>query len=531
MARLESALASLFLFVILAPLSAQDGQPLAGVYRFRIHCDHDPAEVRQSKVTIRLDNGRRRKIDVNFDGREYGNLRLESSDGITLFVEHPSLFVTPPSHTLSGKHPQREIPEFTLSPGGTIRGKIVEEESGDGAAGVAIHVVDPKSRYVVARGTSDERGEYSIKCPAIDLIVTIDSRSEWEIVDTPLKVRVEPQEEIQVLPVTVSLRPRLAGQILGSDGKAATDVVVGHQWKGELTLTDQTGRFTISPTSFSPRSEAIFAVDFASGEVGVTTATRKSKDLTLQLHSACSASGMVVDEDKNPVAHVPVQLWMELREGTRRSSYRQAIVYSSDDGTFRFTGLVPHVDYRATVSSSRRGPGIASIRADDPNGFGTLTYDPALRISVRSKRQEKLITTEGPLPELACATWHHTQPLSIQELRGKVVVMNFWGTWCGPCKREFPVLRMLHEQHVANGLVVIGIHTDHQYDPDDVNRDIERHNLSYPIAIDAPGGKTTKAYGVNAYPTTLVIGRDGRLRPRMPRSQLLTELQHELNKK
>lgn len=511
------------------PTSAQDDQRSVEVFRFRIHCDHDPLEVEQSKVSVRLDGGRRRKIDINFDGREYGQLELERGDALTLFVEHPSLFVVPPSHSLSAKHPQREIPEFALSRVGTVRGKVFDAESGEGVVGVTVHVIDPKSHYVIARETTDQFGEYAIECPAIDLLVTIDSRSEWEIIDTPLKIRVVPETENELLPLAVSLTPGITGQVIGSDGQPAPRVLVGHQWKGELGLTDQAGRFSISPASFSQRNEAIFAVDFASGSVGVITATRESVDLEIQMHPARSASGIVVDGEQKPVAHVPVQLWMEIREGRRRYSYRQAVVYSDDAGKFEFTGMVPDLTYRATVSSTRRGGGAASIRGDDPDGFGSLAYDPATRIPTKSERQEDLIVSTSPLPELACATWHHSPPLTVKELRGKVIVLNFWGTWCGPCKRDFPTLRMLHDQFSDRGLVVVGIHTDHHYDPRDVKEDMEQYGLSYPIAIDAPGGTTAKSYGVNSYPTTLVIGRDGRLRPRMPRAQLLTEIQHELN--
>jgi hypothetical protein len=87
---------------------------------------------------------------------------------------------------------------------------------------------------------------------------------------------------------------------------------------------------------------------------------------------------------------------------------------------------------------------------------------------------------------------------------------------------------MLHEHYAADGVVVIGVHTAHGYEAEAVAADIEKYAISYPIAIDDESEATVAAYGVSSYPTTLLIGRDGKLWPQMSDSQLLTEIQHEL---
>jgi cytochrome c biogenesis protein CcmG, thiol:disulfide interchange protein DsbE len=97
--------------------------------------------------------------------------------------------------------------------------------------------------------------------------------------------------------------------------------------------------------------------------------------------------------------------------------------------------------------------------------------------------------------------------LSSAELRGKVIVLNFWASWCLECRSEAPVLERIHREFAPKGLAVIAINT--REDRVAVQRYAKDLGLTFPLVLD-PDGKINAAYGVIGLPTTLVLGRDGR---------------------
>lgn len=107
-------------------------------------------------------------------------------------------------------------------------------------------------------------------------------------------------------------------------------------------------------------------------------------------------------------------------------------------------------------------------------------------------------------------------PLRLQDLRGEVVVLNFWASWCGPCKQEAPMLESFSREVAASGeqtaVVGVGIRTDHDAD---ARAFVQDQGLTYPIGrdnqTDQPGvGPIEAAFGIpDAYPSTLFIRPDG----------------------
>lgn len=99
--------------------------------------------------------------------------------------------------------------------------------------------------------------------------------------------------------------------------------------------------------------------------------------------------------------------------------------------------------------------------------------------------------------------------LSLREHRGRVVMLNFWATWCGPCRQEMPALNALYEKYRDAGFVLFGINVD--ADPATAARMTERLKIAYPILFDREK-KASSLYQVNAMPMTILIDRDGKVR-------------------
>jgi cytochrome c biogenesis protein CcmG/thiol:disulfide interchange protein DsbE len=98
--------------------------------------------------------------------------------------------------------------------------------------------------------------------------------------------------------------------------------------------------------------------------------------------------------------------------------------------------------------------------------------------------------------------------LSIEDLRGKAVVVNFWASWCVPCRDEAPVLQETYERYRDQGLVVLGI--DVNDFRADARRFMEKFELTYPVVYDGKGSTVGK-WGVRGFPETFFVDRSGRL--------------------
>ncbi len=96
--------------------------------------------------------------------------------------------------------------------------------------------------------------------------------------------------------------------------------------------------------------------------------------------------------------------------------------------------------------------------------------------------------------------------LSLRDLRGQVVVMDFWATWCGPCLAAMPDVQKLHEQFGDQGVVVLGISTWETGDPAAL---MKEKGYTYPLLLN--GDDVAEEYGIPGIPTTFVIGRDGKI--------------------
>lgn len=118
-----------------------------------------------------------------------------------------------------------------------------------------------------------------------------------------------------------------------------------------------------------------------------------------------------------------------------------------------------------------------------------------------------------PAPPLQVDGWMNTDDImgdvNLKQFEGKVVVIDFWGVWCGPCKAAIPHLIELYEAHHDKGLVVIGVHTKNAAEK--MAEYVDEKSIPYPVCVDIDG-ETVKAFHVDSYPDYYVIDKKGNLR-------------------
>ena len=124
----------------------------------------------------------------------------------------------------------------------------------------------------------------------------------------------------------------------------------------------------------------------------------------------------------------------------------------------------------------------------------------------REAARAKLV--DAPAPALDGKEWHNAvQALAWKDLRGKVVLLDFWATWCSPCVKKLPEVQALHEEFQGKGLVVIGIHS--QQGGEKLAEFVREHKLSFPILLDS--GKTVERFLIESFPSYMLLDKRGRV--------------------
>lgn len=103
----------------------------------------------------------------------------------------------------------------------------------------------------------------------------------------------------------------------------------------------------------------------------------------------------------------------------------------------------------------------------------------------------------------------HGKNLKLGEFRGQVVMINFWATWCGPCRQEMPHLNRLHERYHKAGFMLLGVNVDEQ--PEAARAMVKKLGIVFPVLLDT-GKRVSRLYDVSAMPSSILIDRDGRVR-------------------
>jgi thiol-disulfide isomerase/thioredoxin len=240
----------------------------------------------------------------------------------------------------------------------------------------------------------------------------------------------------------------------------------------------------------------------------------------------------LLPHDMQPAAR---KRWVESLHATIRQFPVDSLAIEFGQGVERhILALIREGEYEAAISA--KGELLQTLRGLP----GEVQTSPALLFAYRMAykpneeierglRRNQLVGKPAPLLEVAA--WVNGLPLSPDDLRGKVVLVDFWAVWCGPCIRAFPNLIEWHGQYADKGLVTIGVtkyysegwdsensrpvRTDgisHADEQAALGAFAKHHGLPYSLAFDAEDQKLSNHFGVEGIPQVVLIDRQGIVR-------------------
>jgi cytochrome c biogenesis protein CcmG/thiol:disulfide interchange protein DsbE len=164
--------------------------------------------------------------------------------------------------------------------------------------------------------------------------------------------------------------------------------------------------------------------------------------------------------------------------------------------------VLQELEQEQNAPSPRRGLGLGAI---------VLVIGVALTvlvIGIRLVQQQQGRPLEGPAPDFTVTTFDG-QEFRLSEQRGKVVVINFWASWCGPCRTEAPAFESLWNQYKGKGVVFLGI--TFADDPQDSQEFMAQYGMTYPVAADGHSDISKGLYRIQGVPETFIIDKQGNI--------------------
>mgnify|MGYP002682630353 CR=1 FL=1 len=114
----------------------------------------------------------------------------------------------------------------------------------------------------------------------------------------------------------------------------------------------------------------------------------------------------------------------------------------------------------------------------------------------------------GPAADFSLPS-RNGQPVSLTSLRGQVVLINFWATWCGPCRKEMPLLEQIQKKYSPLGFTMLGVNVE--ADTTQMEAFLGDVPVTFPVLLD-PANRVSKLYDVAAMPSTVIVDRKGNIR-------------------
>lgn len=329
-----------------------------------------------------------------------------------------------------------------------------------------------------------------------------------------------------------------------SETKDKNRIAVLRQWTNAgSTESDSKGNFEVK-LAYGKAILEVICEGYFSDPVLMEFNVTPDAEFTIPdvvLYPVPKLRGRIVNEDGTSASGAYVRM--------RHTGFGDAdpVCESTDDGSFTITpsripysadiGLQTNVSIVAMDAKTGRG-GVTEVNLKDATACESIsvqlkpcsaswmfdvvkTYefnDIEQRKALQKYRESALkkFSQGAPgmqVPSMREGTWLNTDAKSLDDFRGKFVLLDFWFIGCGPCHRDMPSVRMAHRSLSELGFTVVGVHKDGET-PADVKIFADKNNMDYPIVVDDSEGTITKQFrglGLEVFPHYILLDRHGRV--------------------
>ena len=345
---------------------------------------------------------------------------------------------------------------------------------------------------------------------------------------------VDPHE-ILLRPIDPNGRP-VAGAMVGEYARTSNEPVLGRKIivSPRPQTSDERGRVILREDQTpDARTRAFYIVHEDRRLVAFRelTANDMGKEIQVRLEPACRVHGRLGSEELQrigwPLAWTNVYLHWNDHRLLSHDSDRQQFEFWLPPGTYQLSaygsGRKGPADQRDFSAATDTTPIMATVnRGQSELDLGTIDLKPDRVAGLIGK----------PAPELEnIRAWKNGGPVKWAELRGRYVLLDFWGYWCGPCLQAMPQLMELHDLFGDKGLMIIAVHDASVTSFDELNSRTERarerywngRDLPFLLALDGEAktppktsdqtghGAMTDTYGISSFPTTILVDREGKI--------------------
>jgi hypothetical protein len=412
-----------------------------------------------------------------------------------------------------------------MYPGAKVRGRVAAPDAAAAPlARVALYRSNDESFDDPVVVVADPEGYYHATVKPGDYYIAV--RHPDYASPEPVKVSLSVEDEPAVVDMSLVAPHAVTGRVLLPDGAPCPNVAVSYMVRGGLyaeTLSQLDGAFRF----LVPQDEGAVRVTAPPGYMTVDYLETPVKgelperiELSpIRLAALPAIEGTVVSENGPPSANVLVY-------STNLDFEARAI--TGNDGRFLLKLVQAPPDGRVAVRAEhaqrfQRADAEVDIKDLKPLTLALSPYEPDLAPQRPQPADNDLNDMIGqPAPPLDCAAWVNSEPLALDALKGKVVVLFFWAGFDDrPQSRDLlDELRAVHDLYKPIGdVAVIAVH-DSGSNIEEVGKYIETFNVAFPVACDTEPGKTFEAYRVRYLPQIVLLDKKSNLRYFQTRNRL-----------
>ncbi len=419
-----------------------------------------------------------------------------------------------------------KIQTILMYPGVKLRGRVTVDGKGVAGALVTAYKLGSGAQNVAGDFLTDSEGFYHMTLKPDDYALGVRHPDYASPKTRTITVGDDPDANVADLVMEV---PRvIEGSVLAPDGKPAPGILVSY-WIGEdeyqETLTQQDGHFRLLPPDVEGRVRVLAPDGVRTehfGDIPIKAPLQAETKLSpIKLVALPVIEGKVSDADGKPQTNVLI---------ASRNLAPPVWAITDAAGAFRIqfaqAPMQPSAEFRAEHGRHfLRADFEVSLETPAPVSVTLQPFEPDLATREVLKGQDDLTALVGkPAPPLTCDAWFNATNLDLESLKGKVVVLTFWGGFedRGPIRDCIEELRALYDLFKESQDVMIVLVHDSGKEPDEIKEIVKSFNMPFPVGHDKDPYTTYERYGIHYIPETILIDKHGVLRYFQTEGRLLS---------